>query len=60
MHRFYNPFTQVRSEEKASVWMYSASIEAVNAVLSGLKKQQKAGNSRALRKVLLPLCGFIG
>jgi predicted alpha-1,6-mannanase (GH76 family) len=45
MHRFYNPFTKVRSEETASVWMYSASIEAVNAVLSGLKKQQKAGNT---------------
>ena len=50
MHRFYNPFTQVRSEEKASVWMYSASIEAVNAVLSGLKKQQKAGNTELYGK----------
>ncbi|MDR0262152.1 MAG: glycoside hydrolase family 76 protein [Sphingobacterium sp.] len=46
MHRFYNPFTKIRSEEKASVWMYSASIEAVNAVLSGLKKQQKEGNGK--------------
>ncbi|HBI90623.1 MAG TPA: hypothetical protein DDY75_22650, partial [Sphingobacterium sp.] len=46
MHRFYNPFTKVRSEETASVWMYSASIEAVNAVLSGLKKQQKVDNGK--------------
>ena len=46
MHRFYNPFTQVRSEEKASVWMYSAAIEAVNAVLNGLKKQHNVGESK--------------
>lgn len=44
MHRFYNPDTKVRPEEKASVWMYSASIEAVNAILSGLRLQKEKGN----------------
>lgn len=44
MHRFYNPDTKVRPEEKASIWMYSASIEAVNAILSGLRLQKEKGN----------------
>ena len=46
MYRFYNPDTKVRSQEKASVWMYSASIEAVNAILGGLKSQKEKGNYR--------------
>ncbi len=37
MRRFYNPFTKVKSDERASVWMYTAGIEAVNATLSALK-----------------------
>lgn len=44
MHRFYNPDTKVRPEEKASIWMYSASIEAVHAILSGLRLQKEKGN----------------
>ncbi|ULT23875.1 glycoside hydrolase family 76 protein [Sphingobacterium sp. E70] len=50
MHRFYNPDTEVRSEEKASVWMYSASIEAVNAILHGLKAQKERGNHNLFDK----------
>ncbi|MDM1292751.1 hydrolase [Sphingobacterium sp. N143] len=46
MYRFYNPFSQTRSEETASVWMYSSAIEAVNAVLNGLQAQQKRGDTR--------------
>ncbi|HLS95259.1 MAG TPA: glycoside hydrolase family 76 protein [Sphingobacterium sp.] len=46
MRRFYNPFTNVKSEERASVWMYTAGIEAVNAVLSGLKQAKESGHSR--------------
>lgn len=44
MYRFYNPDTEVRPEEKASVWMYSASIEAVNAILNGLRLQKEKGS----------------
>ena len=50
MHRFYNPDTKVRPEEKASVWMYSASIEAVNAILHGLKAQKERGNHNLFDK----------
>jgi len=44
MKRFYNPFTKIKSDEKASVWMYSAGIEAVNAVLSSLKTAKENGD----------------
>ncbi len=44
MHRFYNPDTKTHTEEKASVWMYSASIEAVNAILRALQLQKDQGN----------------
>jgi predicted alpha-1,6-mannanase (GH76 family) len=36
MARYYNPYTGVRSDEKGSIWMYTASIEAVNAILHAL------------------------
>ncbi|MFD2744217.1 glycoside hydrolase family 76 protein [Sphingobacterium populi] len=45
MRRFYNPFTQVKSEERASVWMYTAGIEAVNAILVGLQKAKQANET---------------
>lgn len=45
MARFYNPYTGVRSEEKGSVWMYTAAIEAVNAVLHALQAQNDHGNT---------------
>lgn len=45
MSRFYNPFTRVKSDERASVWMYTAGIEAVNAILFGLKKAKELGES---------------
>lgn len=41
MHRFYNPFTQVHSDEKASVWMYTSAIEAVNSILKSLHHQSQ-------------------
>ena len=46
MARYYNPYTGVRSDETGSVWMYTAAIEAVNAVLHGLQAQQEAGNTK--------------
>jgi predicted alpha-1,6-mannanase (GH76 family) len=45
MARYYNPYTDVRSEEKGSIWMYTSAIEAVNAVLSALEAQKDHGNA---------------
>lgn len=43
MSRYYNPYTGSRSDEVGSVWMYTSSIEAVNAVLHALEKQKEKG-----------------
>lgn len=45
MARFYNPYTDVRSDEKGSVWMYTAAIEAVNAILHALHAHAAQGAS---------------
>src|SRR5690554_3567790 len=45
MARYYNPYTNVRSNETGSIWMYTSAIEAVNAVLHGLKSQKDHGNA---------------
>ncbi len=42
--RYYNPFTQERSEEKGSIWMYTSAIEAVNAILHSLELNKLNGN----------------
>ena len=39
MMRYYYPFIGTTSLEKASVWMYTSSLEAVNALLSGMEDQ---------------------
>ncbi|MFB2120014.1 glycoside hydrolase family 76 protein [Parapedobacter sp. 2B3] len=44
MARFYNPFTGARSEEKGSVWMYTAAIEATNAILHALQAHDAHGS----------------
>lgn len=46
MFRFYNPFASLVPDEKASVWMYTSSIEAVNAVLHALQSHKKYGDAR--------------
>jgi hypothetical protein len=46
MARYYNPYTDVRSNEKGSVWMYTAAIEAVNAILHALQVQKEHGNTK--------------
>lgn len=43
MSRYYNPYTETRSGELGSVWMYTSSIEAVNAVLKALTDLKAAG-----------------
>ena len=45
MARYYNPYTGVRSEEKGSIWMYTSSIEAVNAILHALQSQKDHGDA---------------
>jgi hypothetical protein len=45
MARYYNPYTDVRSEEKGSIWMYTSAIEAVNAILHALVAQKEHGNA---------------
>ncbi|MDR0414315.1 MAG: glycoside hydrolase family 76 protein [Prevotellaceae bacterium] len=43
MARYYNPYTGVRSDEKGSIWMYTSSVEAVNAILCALKALKDKG-----------------
>lgn len=43
MSRYYNPYTDSPSGELGSVWMYTSSIEAVNAILHSLKEQKQMG-----------------
>lgn len=45
MARYYNPYTNIRSEEKGSIWMYTSAIEAVNAILHALEAQKERGNA---------------
>lgn len=45
MSRYYNPHTGQKSQELGSVWMYTSSIEAVNAVLHSLKTLKDNGSS---------------
>lgn len=45
MARYFNPYTDSVSEERGSVWMYTSSIEAVNAVLKGLQSAKEMGDS---------------
>ncbi len=45
MARYFNPYTNVRSEEKGSIWMYTSAIEAVNAILHALEAQRDHGNA---------------
>lgn len=45
MSRYYNPYSDQKSSELGSVWMYTSSIEAVNSVLKSLKAQKAAGKT---------------
>lgn len=44
MARYYNPYTDQRSAETGSVWMYTSAIEAVNAILKALEAQKATGD----------------
>lgn len=43
--RYYNPFTKKHSDEKGSVWMYTSSIETLNAILHTLQLQKEKGDA---------------
>ena len=45
MARYYNPYSDTRSSETGSVWMYTSSIEAVNAAMKGMKTLKEKGQS---------------
>lgn len=45
MSRFYNPYNGKKSDELGSVWMYTSSIEAVNAVLHALNALKEEGQN---------------
>lgn len=46
MARFYNPYTNTRSDEKGSVWMYTSAIEAVVAIMNGLEAHRSLGDAK--------------
>ena len=46
MARFYNPYTDARSSEIGSVWMYSSGIEAVNAILHALEANKEFSDGK--------------
>ncbi|MDE5883158.1 MAG: hydrolase, partial [Muribaculaceae bacterium] len=43
MSRKFNPFTGNKSSEIGSVWMYTSSIEAVNAAMTAMKDLKDSG-----------------
>lgn len=44
MARYYNPYTDRRSDEIGSVWMYTSAIEAVTAILHALETEKEKGD----------------
>jgi len=44
MSRYYNPYTEEKSSEKGSIWMYTSAIEATVAVMEALELQLKNGD----------------
>ncbi len=45
MARYYNPYTGQRSDETGSVWMYTSSIEAVNAAMRAMEALKGKGDA---------------
>lgn len=46
MARYYNPYTNTRSDEKGSIWMYTSAFEAVTAILHSLDVQKENGDTK--------------
>lgn len=45
MARFYNPYTEMRSSETGSIWMYTSAMEATNTILSALDALKTKGKA---------------
>ncbi|TYP96037.1 glycosyl hydrolase family 76 [Sphingobacterium allocomposti] len=45
MARYYNPYSETRSNEIGSVWMYTSAIEAVTAILRALEAEKEQGDA---------------
>ncbi|MFD2969982.1 glycoside hydrolase family 76 protein [Sphingobacterium bambusae] len=45
MARYYNPYTDNRSAEIGSVWMYTSAIEAVTAIMHSLEVEKEKGDA---------------
>lgn len=59
MSRYYNPYTKVSSQERASVWMYTSAIEAVNAILKAMQVQKDLGNAVLYEKHFDRYCNLL-
>lgn len=46
MSRYYNPYNDQKSSELGSVWMYTSSIEAVNAAMHSMQALKEKGSSK--------------
>ncbi|MCR5002955.1 MAG: glycoside hydrolase family 76 protein [Bacteroidales bacterium] len=47
MYRYYNPYNEThQGNEIGSVWMYTSSIEAVNAILKALDNEKAGGQTK--------------
>jgi hypothetical protein len=44
MARYYNPYTDTRSSEVGSIWMYTSAMEAVNTILHALQTEKEKGD----------------
>ena len=50
MSRYYNPYTEVKSFETGSIWMYTSAVEAVVAIMEGLQLQKESGDASLYEK----------
>jgi predicted alpha-1,6-mannanase (GH76 family) len=50
MLRYCNPYVDTKETEKGSIWMYTASIEAVNAILRALRAYRESGGTELYSK----------
>jgi hypothetical protein len=50
MARYYNPYTDTRSNEVGSIWMYTSAIESLNALLHALQTEKEHGDDSRYNK----------
>ncbi len=59
MARYYNPYTKTASQERASVWMYTSAIEAVNGILKALDAQKNLGDTELYEQYHTKYCQLL-